>query len=279
MKRYIPYLFVIICFLYLLVIMLPALEGKLTGTFQKHSIPRDYTKLSKFLTSDTSFGRTLWIPSVQRFGFYSTVHPAVYGSDFFHVASPSGQINLLQSSERILQETSIAYVIVPNDSEGELFLTDRKYDVSQYQKTIISLQGISWLSEIQGFSNMHVFALSNVKNHIWLMSKTGNVLFTFINPTKYQITFTHVKKGDRVLFSEAYSPYWKLQISQHILSSTQYNSLINSFILPVDGSYTAFLTYDPQTYVGIGSVVSLVSLITFTCIFMVLLLRKVAHTK
>ncbi|HEX8965871.1 MAG TPA: hypothetical protein VF820_05565, partial [Patescibacteria group bacterium] len=69
MKRYIPQLFVVVIVGYLLFLIRPAIFGKLGGTFQPHQVPQSYVQLEEFLNKQNSFSRTLWVPTVQRFGF------------------------------------------------------------------------------------------------------------------------------------------------------------------------------------------------------------------
>lgn len=281
MKRYIPQLFIIFVIAYLIFLIRPALFGQLTGTFQPHIVPQGYTRLEKFLNSQSSFSRTFWVPTTQRFGFYSSVHPAVSGEDFYHVASISGVLDNLRESnaEKELQKSGIQYVIVPFDSEAEIFLKDRKYDAVLYKKTIENIQKIAWLKELPGFGEIHVFKVPRPKDHFWL-SGQGSLNYTVINPTKYTVTIKNVEKGERLVFSESYDKYWIAQAkNEKGIKSQQYNALFNSFELPKDGSDTLTVEYAPQKLVNIGLWISGVTALAICLYFISYFVYGKKHTQ
>jgi hypothetical protein len=259
-----------------------AVLGQLGGTFKQHTIPQEYVELEKFLSSQSNFSRTFWIPSLQKFGYYSSLHPAVNGENFFHVASISRVLDLLgkQETENKLQEASIKYVIVPYDSEGELFVTGRKYDNKMYKDTIASAFSIPWLTRINGFGKIAVFQVPSPKEHFFLVPITNCglriagcpkiVKITFMNPTKYEVTLQNVQKGDRLVFSESYDSHWELT-SQKI-PSEKYHGLLNSFVLSNSGSYTVTVEFTLQKWVNLGLVVSMISIVV---IFFVIGFMKV----
>lgn len=252
MKKIVLLFYFLTILLFFLWLIRPVLFHQLSGTFKSHIVPSEYQKLENFLYKQTNFSRTLWVPTVQRFGFNSQIHPMVDGYNFFHVASPAGVLALLPNSELSLQESSIKYVIVPYDSEGEIFLKDRKYDAKLYEQTVSSVKKIGWLSEITGFDNIHVFEVKNIKDHFW--SSTNQSLvgsYRVINPTKYTVSFQDAKKGDVLIFSEGYDPYWQLVVGRQIISSRQYKQF-NSFLVPKDGVYSVEISYKPQEWVNIG---------------------------
>ncbi|MGH7245446.1 MAG: hypothetical protein ACREGI_00755, partial [Candidatus Levyibacteriota bacterium] len=162
--------FVAVTLTYLLFLIKPAILGQLSGTLRQHSIPQEYNKLQEFLASKNRFSRTLWVPVVDRFGFISNSHPAVSAEDFFHVASVSAVIDRLdeETTGKLLEEAAVQYIIVPYDSEKEIFLKDRKYDNTQYLQTISHMQKIKWLHEVSGFGRIRVFQLYNPSDHFWL---------------------------------------------------------------------------------------------------------------
>lgn len=294
LKRFIPEIFVGMVVLYLLFLIRPAILGQLGGTFKTSSVPNDYVKLEKFLSSQNSFSRTFWVPTTQRFGYYSSTHPEISGEDFYGVASVSGVLDELtnnrlpreQSSlamtngggssiEKMLQEAGGKYVIVPYDSEGEIFLKDRKYDDKLYEQTVASVSAIPWLTRVPGFGKIAIFAVPNPKNHFYIvpigelritdyeLGKTRNAQFAtvqsiqMVNPTEYKVTVRNVQKGDRLVFSEGYDRYWvarpKMQDSRSkIQESSLYEGRFNSFVLPESGSYALSIYYTPQNYVNIG---------------------------
>lgn len=270
MKKYLPQLFLLLILCYLLFLIRPALLGQLGGTFKAHQLPPDYVKLEKFLDSQKDFSRTLWVPTTQRFGYFSSIHPAISAEDLFHVTSVSGVLTQLkkQETENKIQNAAVKYVIVPYDSEGEIFLKDRKYDNAAYLSTVKTLQNIHYLTEIPGFGRVHLFEVPQAKDHFFLVG-TGTLTYKIVNPTKYEITLKHVTKGEKLVFSEEFDKYWlatlannKKQIASNKQSgnSQPYSGLFNSFTLPESGDYTLIISYTPQKWVGIGLWVSGITL-------------------
>lgn len=138
--------FLIFTILYLVFLIRPAIFGQLTGTFKTYQIPQEYIALKEFLKRDQSFSPVLWIPQRQRFGFYSKNHPAFESSD--------GNLTA------ILQQQKFKYVIVPFDSQKELFIKNRKYDERLYKKTIEELEETPWISRKRTFGDIVVFEVN-----------------------------------------------------------------------------------------------------------------------
>lgn len=257
MKKYIPQIFVLFIVAYLLFLIRPAILGQLGGTFQPHQIPQEYVQLGQFLNKQQQFSRTLWVPVPQRFGFYSYQHPAVSAEDYFRVASVSGVLNMLQmpSAEKSLQDAGIRYVIVPYDSEGEIFLKDRKYNESLYQSAVQHVQNISWLKPLPKMGKIAIFEVPHPKDHFFLVG-TGKVSYAFVNPTEYKVNVGGVTKGERLVFSETYDKFWEAKVSGNTIGSQVYEQRLNSFVLPRNGSYSMSVFYQPQQWVNIGIYIS-----------------------
>ncbi len=242
-----------------LFVLWPAVSGQLGGTFKTTTIPSDYRKLEKFLQEDKTFYRTLWVPELQRYGFYTHKRPAV-------------SLNLYKTklAAKNLEELSIRYVIVPNDVNGEIFVTDRKYDNRKYTETVKSIQGINGLKEIPGFGSIRVFEVSNPRPHIWSENEDLIRNIHFINPTLYKIDVKNAKKGDIIVFSEAFDSLWfgrkeetfrSNPVIYKSLASTPYNQKLNSFVLKEDGDYVLDIYYLKQKHVVVGVFVSIVTLV------------------
>jgi len=61
---------------------------------------------------------------------------------------------------------------VPYDSEGEIFLSDRKYDNKVYLKVVSEVDKISWLKTNFRFGKIAVFTVPNPKDHFGLLQKS-----------------------------------------------------------------------------------------------------------
>ena len=257
-KYIILYTFII----YLLFLIRPAVFGELNGTFKINTIPPEYKRLAEYISSQKTFSRTLWIPKAHRFGFFSENHPTVHAYDFFHVASISGVIDMMHKDviPTELRDSSIKYVIVPYDSEGEIFLKDRKYSQSLFIKTDLSVSLLPYLREMSGFGKIHVYKIENSKDHFWISESVKknniNVSYIEINPTQYTINIKDAKKGDRLVFSDSYDSHWVARINSQAVNSNRFENSLNSFILPRDGSYSIEITYTTQKWVNLGLALS-----------------------
>ena len=261
-QKFIPNLFLILISLFLILLIRPAVLGQLSGTFKPTTIPSEYIKLEKFLSSQNNFSRNLWVPALQRFGFYSNTHPAISAQAFIKETNYSQILKKLRMSEteKILQESSVKYVIIPYDSEGEIFLEDRKYDEKQYEQAIEEIQNIPWLKRIDGFGKIAVFEVPNPKDHFWSPQENLRVQYRYVNPTKYILNVENAKKGDILIFSESFDKGWIAKNSEFKIQSSEFNGRFNSFILPKNGDYLLTIYYTPQDWVNIGLVISGITL-------------------
>jgi len=269
--KYIPGLFIILVLGYLLFLIRPALFVKLTGTFKSTVIPNEYVRLSNYLSSQNNFSRTLWVPITQRFGFYSNNHPEISASDFFNLYDNNELVSKIKSSKTLIQESGVSYVIVPYDSQGEIFLSDRKYDNKAYLKTISEVEKISWLKQLPGFGKIAVFETSNSKDHFWSLAKNLSFTYNYVSPVEYTLSVKNAKKGDIIVFAEGYDAKWTASTpnNKYQISSLRYDERFNSFILPRDGNYNLRVYYTPQDYVNSGLIVSAVTFFSLVAYFII----------
>lgn len=253
MKDYISNVLLATSIIYVLVLANPVLVRQFNRIAEFSVIPNDYVKLKNFLSSQSQFFRTLWIPSMQRFGFFSNNHPAISGINSLDAGA-------LKDFDTFSNEVSVKYVIVPYDSEKELFLKDRKYDEQQYDQTIALLRSQKWLREIKGFGKIAIFENANYKDHFWSSDTNLKVNYKYVNPVKYNVDIENSQKGDVLVFAEGFDENWQLKLDGNLINSMPYGKLLNSFILPKSGSYTVEVKYWVQEWVDIGLAVSFVTL-------------------
>lgn len=253
--------FLLFITLYLLYLIRPAFFGELTGTFRQQSLPQEYVKLANFLSKEKVFYRTFWIPTHERFGFRSDIHPSISGQEFINKYNPYDVVKYLndKKSQVELQNLSVKYVIVPFDSQHEIFLKDRKYFDSLYLKTIEDVRKINWLKEVKGFGKITVFEILDPRGHFWSPSENLEISFQSINPTKYKLSVKNAQKNDVLVFSESFDKYWVARNNEISIKSHKYSNLFNSFTLPKGGDYTLEIYYTPQDWVNRGVVISLIS--------------------
>ncbi len=256
-------LFILLLTSYFLLLTSPALLGELGGTFKSVQIPNEYIKLEKFISSDKKFYRTIWIPQIQRFAFFSNNHPSIPANDLFKLNSPKEDIAILKKGEtlKVLQEASVKYIIVPYDSMGEIFLTDRKYDEKSYLETLKEINSIPWLKRIDGFGRIGVYEVTDPKDHFWSPQPNMKIDYKYINPTKYIVNLKNAQKNSTLVFAEGYDPGWSLRGTKNQEPRTKNYEGFNSFILPKTGNYSFEVYYTPQKWVDIGVIISLTSLV------------------
>lgn len=259
-QKYVPYLWLLLFFVFWLFTIRQAVFGELGGTFEPHSIPKEYKKLHQFLISQDKYFRTFWIPATQRFGFNSKKHPAVSGRDLYHVTTASDVIKNINTNS--LSEITVKYIIVPFDSEGEIFLKDRKYNAQEYEHTIQQLERIPWLKRVEGFDRIAVFETQEYNDHFWVENNDAQIQFSMLAPTKYVLNIKNASAGGKIIFSENFDKNWVLRDGKHEIHSSVYSDRLNSFVLPRSGDYTAFVYYTPQDWVNRGLVISGVSFIS-----------------
>jgi hypothetical protein len=248
--RFIPILFVL---------FFPFLIFPILAQVKTREVPRDYAQLKNLLVNDKTFSRTLWIPVWQRYGYFSNTHPAIGREELFK-GDYKKQIKQLGKSEDLLRNLSIKYVIVPYDSNGEIFLDDRRYDERQYKEALQSIREVDWLSEVEGFEKIAVFKVGNPKDRFWSLSPKLEIEYGSIKPTEYKVRVQDAKEGDLLVFSEGFDKNWMARGPEFGVRSSKLDSL-NSFRLPKSGDYTLRVSYEPQEYVEAGLWVSLATLL------------------
>lgn len=242
--------------------------------FKIHKIPESYVQLKDFIVNQDKFFRTLWIPSWQRYGYFSDVNPAIGRGEIFKESSAAGMLRELNNKDSVkkLQNLSIKYVIVPEDSIGEIYLEDRKYSKKIYQQTLGETEKLSYLGEPVKFGEIAVFEVPNSKDRFYLNNVRATLTYKFINSTEYRVRLENIKSGDILVFSENFDKYWMIYNSKFKIHSSKLNGL-NSFALPESGSYEIKVYYKPQKWVYVGLVISAVT-ITLSFVYLLRMKKK-----
>jgi len=257
-QKYLSTIFLLAIITFLLFLIRPAILGQLNGIFQNVQIPAEYLQLKNFIVSQKEFGRTLWIPQRSRFAFSSITHPPVDALSFFQVSSASDVLDMLKKNqnEKFFEEAAIKYIILPDDTQKEIFLKNGKYNEDLHQKAIQELHKRSWLKEDKKFEKIIVYKVLYPKDHLWISSQTGTIHIDSQAPVKYVISVKNVKKGDKLIFSDSFDPRWLAVSDKEKIVSTNYYNL-NSFSLPKNGNYKVTISYVPQSLLLGGFLVSI----------------------
>jgi len=165
----------------------PAILGQLGGTFKAKNVPEEYIVLKDFLWGQKENFGVLWVPKHQRFGFWSSTYPAFSVSDWIEddrCLEPFCSLKLPQFNRQYfachpnekcypadasflanpatieeLRKMGVKYIIIPFDSEGEIFLYERRYDEEARWKLEGFLDTIPWLKKVEVVDKIEVYEL------------------------------------------------------------------------------------------------------------------------
>ncbi len=273
------YLIITIFVCFYLFLLKPGWTGELMGIFKPEEIPAEYIRLNTLLKNPSQtgfdFSRTMWVPRREKYGYFDPHIPAIDSEVLF-----KGK-NIEKISKEGLSRYAIDYVIVPMDTDAEIFLTERNYDDSKRQKVISRLDQIGFLQKIYADGNVVYQTNSYADLFSWPEIKDQERFFTidwkFINPTEYDLNIKNARKGDLIVFSQGYDSGWaginlasqNSQSKGQALQAQNYKGL-NSFRLQDDGSYKFKIYYKPQKWVDMGL---LITSFTFVILAGVLILN------
>jgi len=265
-------LFLIFTISYLIFLMRPAIFGQLGGTFKQHEVPKEYVELKDLLNSQHQFFRTLWVPRRQRFTFVSNIHPAIEAMPLFKATNSAQIVSRLQGSEsqRLLEELSVKYVIIPYDSLGEIFLRDRKYDEKQRIDLEKQLDNIGWLKKIKT-GKIAIYETYSYRDHFWLDKR--EISYRMVSPTRYLAEISTSTSFSPLIFSENYSPYWTARIGEELITSKKTKDGLNSFTFNKVGKYNVEISYVQEKYFYYGRLLSF-----STVIVLVIILIGIRHS-
>lgn len=132
--------------------------------------PAGYQRLKAHSDREAGFYRIMWVPVAQRFGRYFPKHPSVdagaLGQNEFKtfVTDPKQSDSWLQNpnAEYLLSAMSVKYIVVPDDTEDEIF---RHY--RSRQSFIDQLDTLPYLKPLSGFGSLKVYENTHFADHIY----------------------------------------------------------------------------------------------------------------
>jgi hypothetical protein len=242
-------------------------------------VPTEYFALKDYLVTQKQYGRVLWLPRYHRFGYYSANHPLTTPGDALGIIEEKKILNALLRPNVLqsLQDLSIHYIVIPYDTDSEIFQTDRKYDEKKYQQFVRKLEHISWLSKEKQFGKIIVFSVAQPRGHFWSQTKTNlDDTVHMVDSTHYRITRKAGLSEDKIIFSELFDPNWYIRTTTGIQHSQVYKKRLNSFILPKTAvDETVDIIYKPQEYALIGRLLSGGTILAI-CFYMLMNLVKMS---
>jgi len=280
-KKYLPKTFVLLVICYLLFLIRPAWLGQLGGTFKAKRVPQEYVELKDFLHRQPEFFRTFWVPKRQRFGFRSNNHPVIDAMNLLEVSSSSAVIDWLKRDgvKEQLARWAVKYLIIPYDSEGEIFLEDRKYDEAKRKKIEEELRMVRWLRLLDGWDKIAVFETMEFKDRFFIKELTSSrvkelIKWRMVNSTKYEVEVENVDTPFTLVFSESFDKNWlakwekgdKEEINRNTVEmgktySQKTDDELNSFAVSGYNGGKIEIEFELQKYVNYGMIISGVTLL------------------
>lgn len=135
---------------YWLVLIQPAWAGQLSGTFTAKQLPEEYLRFKEFVLQQSPGTSFLWLPVRQRFAFTSSDYVSaeafsiLNSNDFELLGNWLADVDWVDQ----LKQRGVDYVVVPFDSQGEIFQSDRKYSAALRQSFVTRLQNLEGLTQI-----------------------------------------------------------------------------------------------------------------------------------
>lgn len=249
-------------FILWLALIYPLISLKIGGIFKLHELPQEYISLKEIIIKDDAFYRTLWIPQWQRFGYFSNTNPAIGRGELFASSETESIFHDLKSKgfEDRLRKIGVKYVIVPYDSEKEIFTDQGKYSDSFYKRIVENLKRIPYLSNVGRYGNMQIFKTIEHNERFFSLNKNIKIKYKKINNSFYEVSVLNGMSGAVIFFSESYSPFWVMKVDGHTIGSAKGIYNLNTFKLPKSGNSIVSIEFLPQKYVNISFI--------FSCFFM-----------
>ena len=243
-------------------LLVPFFSSSQNGLTRLKTVPKDYYDYKNFVLNQHQYFRSLWVPQLQRYGYFSNTNPAIGRGELFSDNSISGIIKQLQDPafEEKLSNLSIKYVVVPSDPDSEIFTNNSKYDPAEYNNLVNQLAKIKYLKKVRTFGSIIVFQTDGYLGHFRF--ENGNMDHIQVissTPSEYKLSI-NVKSPEILIFGESFDPNWIAKAPSEVIKSRNYSGL-NSFVLPKAGSYNINIFYVPQKWVTIFFVISSISIL------------------
>ena len=155
------------------------------------------------------------------------------------------------SAKEQLSRWAVQYVVIPIDTVGEMFTTDRAYDDKKRREAIQALDEILWLERDTAYTQLGVWKIQYPVGRFWKDSNTL-LLSKRINPVLYALSSVNLHTGDRVTFSETFNPLWYVKLGKRMLYSSATKDGLNEFIITEPFAGSISVGFLPQQSVDIG---------------------------
>ncbi len=169
--------FLVLTYLYLLMLVLPAIKGDLGGVLAKRTVDADFSKIYSKLSSDKGFYRVAWFPEVNPFSYQDNDKEAVSAKDLVNLrifarlnTGTHDRFNFINSQyyEDWLSLMGIKYLVFSGNPRS------RQEDPEE-QKSWESL--LNLVADQDGFkrtdfnTTLPIYETKNIKSHVYAADK------------------------------------------------------------------------------------------------------------
>ncbi len=259
--------------------LLPQFRGSTTGTFGTYAQHIEYTRFANLISQDHQFSRTLAVPKRNRFIFESELHPVVSASDLLHTTDIAeiGRLLTTASVSALLKQYSVRYVVIPEDNQNEIFLTDRKFDPVKRASLIESLAPNDQLVDVDGFDDLQVYSFSGYVGLVYGGTFQNPVAHAYrmVSPERYTVSVPE-RAPRNLTFGQKYDPGWRVWDGQNDTQSYETGTGQNGFRIGREGPVLAEVYYAPRSYTEAGTRITifvLIACLSYVMLFFVFRLR------
>lgn len=273
----------------------PMITGDLASLFVQRDVPKDYILINKFLSNQTEYFRTFWVPTSSRWSYRLNLMPVInnynINTENWHTfVKDNKQIYENKYANQLFDISAIKYVLIPledkaNDDNFFEYLGKRKNFIDQINK-------LTYLNKVNiGTKKIVVYENKDFRPHMYLTSsketiykniKYSKIDHKYLNPTEYQLNLTNISSPVYLNFSESYHPQWKVRVGEfnwlktigdkNYFMSDKYHfkndAQLNSFLIDPKSvcenssncNINLTLYFAPQSYVYLGGIISLLTL-------------------
>lgn len=211
--------------------------------------PAGYAALKEQSDREPGFYRMLWVPVAQRFGRYFPDHPSVdaiqLGQNEFKtfLSDPTRADSWLgnPNAEYLLSAMSVKYVVVPDDTQDDIFRYYRSRD-----SFVKYLDGLPYLKRLSGFGSLTVYENRAYAQHIYAATtvnyfsdRAADVNFPELDQIEGQSSQSVRHPG--LMFWSDYAvkrqPKYGWELPDMAHAQQRAGRLTVPFSLPVGGSY------------------------------------------
>jgi len=132
--------------------------GQVKGNFRPLQLSHEYVQLKDMWVNDKEPYRTLWLPRTDKFVYSSDIHPVLTGDTLWKNASIGALLTIIKSPDfsKTVEAGGVRYIIVPQDLEKRIFLSDYRFDPSIRGELIQAISNAHYQRK-EGYGGLAIF--------------------------------------------------------------------------------------------------------------------------